>query len=71
MQAMQGQAFDRHMLGLKMTALESGMDLPEIFTHASFNKTQRFRIFASQVRKCVMWPEGATEQGVELVRLPS
>lgn len=51
MQAVRGQAFDRHMLGLKLMAKESGMDIPGIFMDGSYEKTRHFRIFASQVRK--------------------
>ena len=49
MQAVQGQAFDRHMLGLKLMARESGFEVPDIFTDSVYNKTRQFRIFASQV----------------------
>jgi len=37
--AMEGYGCDRHFLGLYLTSLEEGVELPEIFTDPSFGKT--------------------------------
>ncbi|KAJ8049126.1 Peroxisomal carnitine O-octanoyltransferase [Holothuria leucospilota] len=39
MQAVTGQAFDRHLMGLYITSQELGMDVPEIFTDVSYSKS--------------------------------
>ncbi|KAK3788215.1 hypothetical protein RRG08_041220 [Elysia crispata] len=44
-----GQAVDRHLLGLKLTALESGRDIPELFTDLAFKESTNFRLSTSQV----------------------
>jgi len=44
-----GQAIDRHLLGLKLTALENGMDIPAIFMDQSFKENTHFRLSTSQV----------------------
>uniref|UniRef100_A0A914XCN8 Choline/carnitine acyltransferase domain-containing protein n=1 Tax=Plectus sambesii TaxID=2011161 RepID=A0A914XCN8_9BILA len=49
MEAMNGQAIDRHLLGLKMTALEKGLKLPKLFTGAAYKKMQHFTVSTSQV----------------------
>eukprot|EP00759_Apiculatamorpha_spiralis_P018340 PhF_6_TR24783/c0_g1_i1/m.34056/K00624/E2.3.1.7; carnitine O-acetyltransferase len=45
--AKQGKGVDRHMLGLRMTCLENGIDLPPIFTDPSFAKSSRWRLSTS------------------------
>uniref|UniRef100_A0A914V011 Choline/carnitine acyltransferase domain-containing protein n=1 Tax=Plectus sambesii TaxID=2011161 RepID=A0A914V011_9BILA len=47
--AMNGQAIDRHLLGLKLTALESGLDLPKLFAHTAYKKMQHYNVSTSQV----------------------
>ena len=49
LQALDGQAFDRHLLGLRTLARESGMDMPDIFTDPSYGETLQFRLSTSQV----------------------
>ncbi|XP_065647513.1 carnitine O-acetyltransferase isoform X2 [Hydra vulgaris] len=48
-EALNFQAIDRHMLGLKMTALTSGMSLPELFRDTSYKYAMHFRLSTSQV----------------------
>jgi len=43
------EAIDRHMLGLKMIALENGMSLPEIFRDKAYGYAMHFRMSTSQV----------------------
>jgi len=45
--AKSGQGVDRHMLGLRMICLESGMQLPTLFTDAAFSKSSRWRLSTS------------------------
>ena len=42
-------AIDRHMLGLKLIALENGMPVPEIFRDKAFGYAMHFRLSTSQV----------------------
>lgn len=46
---MNGFGVDRHLLGLKLIALEHGMDIPEIFKDAGFQKSSYMRLSTSQV----------------------
>lgn len=55
--AISGQAIDRHLLGLKMQALEQQITLPSIFTDKSYSKALHYRLSTSQVPSktdCVM-----------------
>ncbi|XP_067269324.1 carnitine O-acetyltransferase-like isoform X2 [Pseudorasbora parva] len=55
--AIHGQAIDRHMLGLKMVAIEDLTSLPDIFMDTSFAVSSHFNLFTSQVGSktdCVM-----------------
>ncbi|KAK0146477.1 Carnitine O-acetyltransferase [Merluccius polli] len=55
--AIQGQAIDRHLLGLKLQALEDQVSIPEIFTDPSYAVAMNFKISTSQVpakSDCVM-----------------
>jgi len=47
--AVRGQAFDRHLLGLKMQALENGENIPELFMDISYIITSHFKLSTSQV----------------------
>lgn len=49
LQAINGQAIDRHLLGLKMTALENKLPLPAIFADKAYNKALHFKLSTSQV----------------------
>ena len=47
---MSGLGVDRHLQGLKLVALEAGLDLPAIYSDPGFLKSSRMRISSSQVR---------------------
>lgn len=49
MDAVRGQAFDRHLLGLKMQALENGENIPELFMDISYMMASHFKLSTSQV----------------------
>ncbi|XP_075213461.1 carnitine O-acetyltransferase-like isoform X2 [Lycorma delicatula] len=49
LQALQGLGVDRHLLGLKMIALENKMPVPAIFDDLGFKKSTHMRISTSQV----------------------
>ena len=49
-QAISGQAIDRHLLGLKLTAAENGMETPGLFKDVAYSRSQHFRLGTSQVR---------------------
>uniref|UniRef100_A0A8C2L0E5 Zgc:154046 n=1 Tax=Cyprinus carpio TaxID=7962 RepID=A0A8C2L0E5_CYPCA len=56
-QAIHGQGIERHMLGLKMMAIEDLTSLPEIFMDTSFAVSTHFNLYTSQVGSktdCVM-----------------
>lgn len=46
---MKGEGVDRHLLGLKLIALENKIELPEIYKDPAFAKSMNFRITSSQV----------------------
>ncbi|XP_062515355.1 carnitine O-acetyltransferase-like isoform X2 [Corticium candelabrum] len=48
-EAVAGQAIDRHLLGLKLSAQEAGLPMPSLFTDSSFGKVFSFKISTSQV----------------------
>ncbi|KAL5280729.1 CRAT family protein [Megaselia abdita] len=47
--AMQGQGVDRHLLGLKLMALENNLEVPAFFKSPGFVKSSQFRMSTSQV----------------------
>lgn len=47
--AMQGLGVDRHLLGLKLTAMENKLPLPELYKDAGFVKSTHMRLSTSQV----------------------
>lgn len=50
---MNGFGVDRHLLGLKLIALENGIDIPELYKDPGFVKSSYMRISSSQVAtKC-------------------
>ncbi|KAG7262132.1 hypothetical protein CRUP_003944 [Coryphaenoides rupestris] len=56
-QAIQGQAIDRHLLGLKLQAIEDGCPYREIYTDPSYATAMHYKISTSQVpakTDCVM-----------------
>ncbi|KAG7262133.1 hypothetical protein CRUP_003945 [Coryphaenoides rupestris] len=55
--AIQGQAIDRHLLGLKLQAIEDRVSIPEIYTDPSYATAMHYKISTSQVpakTDCVM-----------------
>ncbi|XP_075992214.1 carnitine O-acetyltransferase-like isoform X2 [Anticarsia gemmatalis] len=48
-QALQGLGVDRHLLGLKLTALENGIDLHKLYSDVSYTRSTHMRISTSQV----------------------
>lgn len=51
-QAIHGQGVERHMLGLKMVAIEDLTSLPEIFMDTSYAVSSHFNLYTSQVCGC-------------------
>ncbi|XP_016938097.4 carnitine O-acetyltransferase isoform X1 [Drosophila suzukii] len=47
--ALQGKGVDRHLLGLKLMALENSKPIPEFFKSPGFVKSSHFRMSTSQV----------------------
>lgn len=50
-QAIHGQGIERHMLGLRMIAIEDLTSLPDIFMDTSFAVASHFNLYTSQVCK--------------------
>ncbi|CAL1534831.1 unnamed protein product [Lymnaea stagnalis] len=44
-----GQGIDRHLLGLKLIAVENGMNVPELFMDLSYKESTHYRLSTSQV----------------------
>ncbi|KAL4704063.1 hypothetical protein ACJJTC_001985 [Scirpophaga incertulas] len=52
-QALQGFGVDRHLLGLKLVAIENGFEIPKLYSDAGFVKSAHMRLSTSQVAcKC-------------------
>jgi len=49
MQAVAGKGVDRHLLGLKLAAIEAGMDVPDLFMDVSYMRSSHMRLSTSQV----------------------
>lgn len=47
--AMSGEGVDRHLFGLKITALENNIELPELYKDEAFVQSTSFRLSTSQV----------------------
>ncbi|XP_049280996.1 carnitine O-acetyltransferase-like [Anopheles funestus] len=47
--AIQGQGVDRHLLGLKLTAKENGLTVPELFSDQGIQRSAHMRLSTSQV----------------------
>uniref|UniRef100_A0A3Q3G5Q6 Carnitine O-acetyltransferase n=1 Tax=Labrus bergylta TaxID=56723 RepID=A0A3Q3G5Q6_9LABR len=55
--AISGQAIDRHLLGLKLQALEENLSVPELFKDPAYGKALHYQLSTSQVpakADCVM-----------------
>ena len=44
-----GQGIDRHLLGLKMTAIEHGMNVPDLIMDPVYTSTNYWKLSTSQV----------------------
>ncbi|XP_045459314.1 carnitine O-acetyltransferase-like [Melitaea cinxia] len=52
-QALQGFGVDRHLLGLKLTAIENGIEIPKLYSDPGYVRSAHMRISTSQVAcKC-------------------
>ena len=49
LQAISGQVFDRHLLGLKLVAVENGLEIPELYNDPTYAKSVHFCLSTSQV----------------------
>ncbi|XP_055853028.1 carnitine O-acetyltransferase-like [Episyrphus balteatus] len=47
--ALQGRGVDRHLLGLKLMALENNLPIPEFYNLPAFTRSNHFRLSTSQV----------------------
>jgi hypothetical protein len=57
LQAIRGEAFDRHLLGLKLQAIEDLVSMPDIFMDTSYAIAMHFNLSTSQVGHCPSCPE--------------
>lgn len=48
-QAIAAHGVDRHLLGLRMLANESGMEMPQIFTDVAYTRSTHWLLSTSQV----------------------
>lgn len=48
-QAIQGNAIDRHLLGLKLQAIEDLVSMPELFMDTAYAVAMHFNLSTSQV----------------------
>ncbi|XP_002163219.3 carnitine O-acetyltransferase isoform X1 [Hydra vulgaris] len=48
-EALNLQAIDRHLLGLKLTALSTGLPLPEVFCDTAYKNAMYFHLCSSQI----------------------
>ncbi|XP_071441839.1 carnitine O-acetyltransferase-like [Hetaerina americana] len=52
-EAIHGFGVDRHLLGLKLIAIDSGIEIPQLFTDKGYSRSTHMRISTSQVAgKC-------------------
>lgn len=51
LQAISGQAIDRHLLGLKMQAMEEKLSVPALFRDPAYAKALHYHLSTSQVRQ--------------------
>lgn len=53
LQAMNGLGIDRHLFGLKLAAIELGMEIPKLYSDVGFTRSSHMRVSTSQVAsKC-------------------
>lgn len=49
LQALKGQAIDRHLLGLKLQAIEEGLSIPKIFMDTAYGLATHWKLRTGQV----------------------
>ena len=52
LQAITGQAYDRHFLGLRLIAKQHGISMPAIFNDPNYAESLHYRVSTSQVGTC-------------------
>lgn len=55
MQAVKGQGIDRHLLGLKLIALENNMKVPALHMDVAYSLSSHHNVSTSQVIKPIKW----------------
>lgn len=45
------ESFDRHLLGLKLIALENNIDLPDLYNDIAFKRIAYYQLSTSQVKR--------------------
>ena len=48
-QALRGQGLDRHLLGLKLQAIEEGLSIPKVFMDTAYGLATHWRLRTGQV----------------------
>ena len=49
LKAIEGVGIDRHLMGLKLTAIENGMDVPDFYRDPGYSTSNNWRCSTSQV----------------------
>ena len=49
LQAIDGRGIDRHLMGLKLTAIENGIDVPDFYRDPGYSTSNNWRCSTSQV----------------------
>lgn len=49
---MNGLGIDRHLFGLKLAAIELGMEIPKLYSDVGFTRSSHMRVSTSQVKIC-------------------
>lgn len=58
-QALKGHGIERHLLGLKLQAIEDGLSIPKIFMDTAYGLATHWKLRTGQVcvSVCVVWLE--------------
>ena len=48
-----GKGIDRHLLGLKILAMESGLPVPQLFSDTAYVRSNHFCLSTSQVMEII------------------
>jgi len=51
-QALKGHGIDRHLLGLKLQAIEEGLSIPKIFMDTAYGLATHWKLRTGQVCLC-------------------